>query len=205
MGEQISGYLHPQNVLRRQIDRVLNRGKAQLPSPSISEIWDYDSPGIDAYPEGQGTEIELFVAPKREPIPQIRVDRGEPYQVVADWQESLTGEMPTVYDMFDQVYQEGHEVAKVVAGMTPDEINNLPETAKDELAGEAMDNAIASMGLIAALKRDYNGLFYSKLAVMLEKYPVELIREIMRVKGVGRREALTEAKSMYQKRNGERE
>lgn len=124
----------------------------------------------------------------------------DPQGLIGKWQRSLTGELPTTYDMFDQLYQEGHEALKVVAGMTPAEINNLPETSKQELATETVDVMIAGFGLLETLGYDFEPLFWQKLGTMIEKYPPTLIREIMSAKHLERREAMLEAKVIY---NGE--
>lgn len=124
----------------------------------------------------------------------------EPQRLIGQWQQSLTGEHPPVYDAFDQLYQEGHEALKVVAGMTPGEINALPATSKRELAEETADVIIAGYGLIETLGEDFEQLFWQKLGCMIEKYPPTLIREIMSGQHLDRRDAMGQAKTIWEKK-----
>lgn len=123
------------------------------------------------------------------------VERLNTHQaIVKRWQEHAYGEEPTIDDRIQKLREEFSEVIDAAGTYIEDGENN-PHFRK-EIAKEAADLIIASLGLISVLGHDFDSLFYEKLDTIYRKYNPAIIAAY-RAQGMELEDAIEATKQLF--------
>ena len=129
-----------------------------------------------------------------------RTPNNHHQEIHTRWQERLFNGEPPLHDRLNKLREEASEVFEVVDGLSPQEIDALPEPQRKELAKEITDLIMTALGTLSVTGYDFERLFHEKMETIYRKYNPETVNGY-REQGLSLGEAIEATKAEW-KANG---